>query len=213
VRKVLGEGHLGRVYQFESSFEHWAPKVVDRWQDTTPPHLAGGITFDLGSHLIDQALLLFGPVEEIRADVRAVRDGGGNDDVSLVELFHSNGVHSRLWMSRVAAQAGPRFRVLGTESAYVSYGLDGQEPALAAGAVPTDPGFGAEPESTWGTLGVRAPGHPAPVAVPTERGDYLGFYRAAAQAVRGSGPIPVDPREALEVVRVIERIHQLAKLG
>lgn len=80
------------------------------------------MTFDLGRHLVDQALVLFGPVSDMRGDVRAVRKGGGNDDASFIELFHKSGVRSHLWMSRVGAQTGPRFRVLGTRGAYVSYG-------------------------------------------------------------------------------------------
>lgn len=207
IRKILADGQLGQIYQFESSFEHWAPKADSRWQDSTPASLGGGVAFDLGSHLIDQALVLFGPVADARADLRTVREGGGNDDVSYIELHHESGVRSRLYMSRVGAQPGPRFRVLGTAGAYVSYGLDGQEPALAGGMLPTDDRYGREPEETWGTLGVSAPGHPAPEKVPTERGDYPAFYQGVAAALGGTGPVPVAPYEALEVVRILERIH------
>lgn len=208
VRRILAEGELGNVYQFESSFEHWAPKASSRWQDVTPAALGGGVAYDLGSHLIDQALVLFGPVSEVRSDLRTVRDGGGNDDVSFIELRHESGVRSRLWMSRVGAQPGPRFRVLGTEGAYVSYGLDGQEPALAAGLLPSDDRYGIEPEDTWGSLGVSAPGHPAPSKVPTERGNYPAFYHGVSAALRGTGPVPVAARDALEVVKILERIHK-----
>jgi predicted dehydrogenase len=211
VRKILAGGELGEVYQFESSFEHWAPTADSRWQDSTPASLGGGVAFDLGSHLIDQALVLFGPVADVRADLRTVRKGGGNDDVSYIELHHESGVRSRLYMSRVGAQPGPRFRVLGTASAYVSYGLDGQEPALTGGMLPTDDDYGREPEETWGTLGISAPGHPAPPKVPTEPGDYPAFYRGVAAALRGTGQIPVAPRDALEVVRILERIHKETK--
>ncbi|MDQ1060475.1 scyllo-inositol 2-dehydrogenase (NADP+) [Arthrobacter globiformis] len=207
VKKILAAGELGEVYQFESSFEHWAPKTESRWQDVTPAALGGGVAYDLGSHLIDQALVLFGPVSAVRADLRTVREGGGNDDASYIELTHESGVRSRLWMSRVGAQPGPRFRVLGTAGAYVSYGLDGQEPALAAGILPTDERYGTEPAETWGTLGVSAPGYPAPSKVPTERGNYPAFYRGVAAAVQGTGPVPVEPHEALEVVKILERIH------
>lgn len=208
VRNILASGELGEVYQFESSFEHWAPKADSRWQDSTPASLGGGVAFDLGSHLIDQALVLFGPVAEARADLRTVREGGGNDDVSYIELHHESGVRSRLYMSRVGAQPGPRFRVLGTAGAYVSYGLDGQEPALAGGMLPTDDSYGREPEETWGTLGVSAPGYPAPARVPSERGDYPAFYQGVAAALRGTGPVPVAARDALEVVRILERVHK-----
>lgn len=210
VRAIVESGDLGEIYQFESNFEHWAPDALDRWHDTTPVASGGGVTFDLGSHLVDQALLLFGPVADVVADLRCTRAGGANDDVGFVRLVHESGVHSHLFMSRLGAQPGPRFRVLGTHAAYVSYGLDGQEPALAAGAKPTDEKYGVESKSTWGTLGVRAAGHPHPVPVPTLRGDYPAFYTAAAAAIRGTGPLPVDTGEALEVLKTLERIHRAA---
>ena len=210
VRAIVESGDLGEIYQFESNFEHWAPEAVDRWHDTTPVAAGGGVTFDLGSHLVDQALLLFGPVADVVADLRCIRAGGANDDVGFVRLVHESGVHSQLLMSRLGAQPGPRFRVLGTRGAYVSYGLDGQEPALAAGAKPTSNDYGVVPKSEWGTLGVRAPGHPDPVPVPTLRGDYPAFYTGAAAAIRGTGPLPVDTGDALEVLRTLERILRAA---
>lgn len=210
VRAIVERGDLGDIYQFESSFEHWAPQAADRWHDTTPVASGGGVTFDLGSHLVDQALLLFGPVADVVADLRCVRAGGANDDVGFVRLVHDSGVHSHLFMSRLGAQPGPRFRVLGTRGAYVSYGLDGQEAALAAGAKPTDDQYGVAPKSSWGMLGVRAAGHPEPTPVPTLRGDYPAFYTAAAAAVRGTGPLPVATGEALEVLRTLERVHRAA---
>lgn len=207
IKKIVASGDLGEIYQFESSFEHWAPKVDGKWQDVTSPSLGGGVAFDLGSHLIDQALVLFGPVSDVRSDLRSVRANGGNDDASYIELHHESGVRSRLWMSRVGAQPGPRFRVLGTEGAYVSYGLDGQESSLASGLLPDDDRYGIAPEETWGTLGISAGGHPAPFKVPTERGSYPAFYEGVAAAVHGTGVAPVAPREALEVVRILERVH------
>jgi predicted dehydrogenase len=207
VKKLLDSGELGDVYQFESSFEHWAPRADSRWQDLTPASLGGGVTFDLGSHLIDQALMLFGPITDLRSDLRTIREGGRNDDASFVELHHQSGVRSRLWMSRIGALPGPRFRVLGTKAAYVSYGLDGQEPALASGMLPTDERYGITPEECWGMLGVSASGHPAPSRIPTQRGNYPAFYKGVAAALRGSGAVPVSPEDALEVLRIIEHIR------
>lgn len=210
VKKVLAQGNLGEVFAFESSFEHWAPTADGGWKDVSPISEAGGITFDLGSHLIDQALQLFGPVADVRATLRTVRSGGGNDDVSIVQLTHQTGVHSLLRMSRVGAQWGPRFRVQGTAGAYVSHGLDGQEPALAGGMLPTDPEYGLTPESEWGLVGVAMPGGPQPRPVPTERGAYPDFYAGVADAVLGRGPSPVSPESALDVVRVLEQIRRAA---
>lgn len=206
VRSLIESGALGTVYQFESSFEHWAPEARGQWQELTTPELGGGVTFDLGSHLIDQALQLFGPVDSLRADLRTIRAGTRNDDVSLVELGHVSGVRSQLRMNRMAAQPTHRFRVLGTEAAYVSDGLDGQEPALAGGMSPTDARYGETPEAAWGMLGVAGPATGL-TRIPMLRGDYPAFYRGVADAVRGDGAVPVDPRSALAVTRILEQVR------
>ena len=109
-------------------------------------------------------------------------------------------------MNGMAAQPGPRFHVLGSRSAYTKWGLDGQEPALAAGLPPSDPGYGVEPQGSWGLLGVDG----SPEAVPAERGAYPQFYVQLAGALRGQGPLPVDPAGPLDVLKVIEGIHAMA---
>nr|WP_308124917.1 Gfo/Idh/MocA family oxidoreductase [Streptomyces sp. NEAU-YJ-81] len=119
-------------------------------------------------------------------------------------LRHDSGVHSHLWMNGLAAQVGPRFHVLGSRGAYTKYGLDPQETALKAGAAPTDPSFGGEPESAWGLLGVDGAARP----VPTLAGSYARFYARLADALLSGGPLPVDPREAVRVIELIEQIHQ-----
>ncbi len=207
VKRLLAERALGRVHRFESTFERWSPELRDRWQDTTDHTQGAGITFDLGSHLIDQALHLFGPAVVDHAELTVLRTGGVSDDEAFISLLHDSGVRSHLTLSRMAGQNGPRFRVLGSTSAYTSYGLDGQEPALVAGADPADADFGVVPEERWGQLGVAAVGTEPVVA---ERGDYGAFYAGVAASLRDGAPLPVDPREALETVRIIERVHELA---
>ncbi|MEO6826517.1 MAG: Gfo/Idh/MocA family oxidoreductase [Microbacteriaceae bacterium] len=220
VKRLIDEATLGRVLRFESTFERWAGPRRERWQDTMTAAQGAGITFDIGSHLIDQALQLFGPVSQLHAELRVGRPGGVSEDDAFVSLLHESGVRSHLTMSSVAALSGPRFRVLGTKGAYSVDGLDGQESALKAGGSPTDPSYGITEADAWGRLSLEqgAPGHQGPTGqpkpalttmrLPTERGDYPGFYAAVAAAVREEGPSPVDPREALEVVRIIERIHR-----
>jgi predicted dehydrogenase len=208
LRGMVAEGLLGRVHRFESTFERWGKPVADRWQDSTPASLGGGIAFDLGSHLVDQALQLFGPAEVELAEFRSVREGSGNEDDAVIALRHRDGVFTHLTMSRVAGQSGPRFRVLGDASAFVSYGLDVQEPQLKAGIWPDHDDYGLTPEFAWGTLGVDGGG---PLdRVPLARGDYPAFYDGVAAAMLDGAPAPVDPRDALEVVRIIERAHALA---
>lgn len=204
IRRLIESGELGEVFAFESNFEHWAPEATSGWKDQLPVAQAGGVAYDLGSHLVDQALVLFGSASRVRSSMRTIRHGGGNDDHSRIDLLHESGVESRLLMSRVSRGLGPRFRVLGTKGSYVSEELDGQEPALEAGIRPGDPAYGVTPESHYGVLEVDGPDGIVRRRVPTERGDYPEFYRRAARAIRGDGrePIPVD--EAIAVVEVLE---------
>lgn len=199
LRKLLAEGRLGEVHRFESTFERWGGPNRDRWQDTTTPERGGGITFDLGSHLVDQALQLFGPAELEGAELLRVREGSVSDDDAFLTLQHGSGVRSHLTMSRVAGQSGPRFRVLGSAGAYCVSGLDNQEPALKQRIWPGDPSYGATPESEWGLIGIGDELTP----VPTEPGDYPAFYAGVAASIRDGAPPPVDPRDALEVVRIL----------
>lgn len=210
VEKLVRSGALGAVHRFESTFERWSPALRDRWQDTTTFREGAGITFDLGSHLVDQALHLFGPATVLDAELVTLRDGGVSDDEAFISLQHESGVRSHLTMSRFAAQNAPRFRVLGSASAYTVYGLDGQEPALMAGGVPTDPGFGVEPEEKWGLIGISGSTDAPLTPVPTERGEYAAFYAGVAVAIRDGASPPVDPRDALETLRIIERAHEFA---
>jgi scyllo-inositol 2-dehydrogenase (NADP+) len=205
VEKLITAKALGTIERFESSYEVWSPKRAARWQDTTTSANGAGVAFDLGSHVIDQALRLFGPVREVYAETSAVREGAVSEDDLFVALRHESGVKSHITLSRVAALSAPRFRVLGTEGAYLVDGIDGQEDALKAGVLPTDGNYGITDSSQWGTL--RSGPESAITTMPTERGDYPAFYAGVAAAIRGEAPMPVDPWDSLEVVRVIERIH------
>ena len=200
LRRLIAEGALGAVHRFESRFERWRPVPKDGWRESGDPAEAGGILFDLGSHLVDQALVLFGPVREVYAEVERRRPGVEADDDAFVALGHASGVRSHLWMSAAAADSGPRFRVLGGRAAYVKHGMDVQEAALRAGARPGDPGFGEEPAELWGRVGADAEW----TRVPTERGAYAACYAAVAAALRDGAPPPVDPADSVAGLEIIE---------
>jgi scyllo-inositol 2-dehydrogenase (NADP+) len=204
LRKLIGAGALGDVRRFESRFEVWKPVQTKLWKAEATIAEGGGTLFDFGAHLIDQALLLFGPVDGLVAEVETRRPGAGADDDAFVALRHSSGVRSHLWMNTMAAQAGPRFRVLGSDSGYTKWGFDGQEAALAGGALPSDADYGVEPESAWGVLGID--GSLAPV--PAERGKYSAFYAGLADAMLRGADLPVDPRDSLRVIEIIEQVHR-----
>jgi scyllo-inositol 2-dehydrogenase (NADP+) len=200
LRGLLASGALGRVRRFESRYERWRPEVGAGWRELAGPEEGGGVLLDLGTHLVDQALVLFGPAATVYAEVDRRRPGAHVDDDVFVAIEHAWGVRSHLWMSLTAASLGPRMRVLGDEAAYVKHGLDVQEDALAAGGRPGGPGWGAEPQEAWGVL--DAGGRTTPV--PTDAGAYERFYEGVRDAVRGEGRPPVDPADAVAALEVID---------
>ncbi|WP_461187992.1 Gfo/Idh/MocA family protein [Arthrobacter sp. Z4-13] len=207
LQKLLRDGALGEVRSFESRFEWWRPEGFGNWRDTASLPEGGGILHDLGAHLIDQAVQLFGAVEESYGETanRGPHPEGA-DTEAFVSLLHESGVRSRLWMNGMAAQVGPRFHVLGSEAGYTKWGLDSQEPDLAAGMSPLDPSYGMEPQVAWGVLGIDG----ATTPVRPETGAYPQFYAGLAAALRGEGTLPVNPAESLEVLSTIEKIHAFA---
>jgi scyllo-inositol 2-dehydrogenase (NADP+) len=201
LRRLASDGSLGDVHRLESRFERWRPEVdADRWREAPDPADAGGVLFDLGPHLIDQALELLGPARSVYAEVRTLRPGAEVDDDFFVAIEHASGARSHLWGTMMAAQPGPRLRALGSEAAYVKWGLDVQEDALRAGASPSDPGFGEEPQEAWGLLGTDDASEP----VKTERGRYVELYERMEQAIRSGEPAPVPLEAGIETLRIIE---------
>jgi len=199
LQRLIELDALGEVARFESRFERWRPQLRDGWRERPEPAQAGGLLYDLGTHLIDQALVLFGPAARVYAELDARRADARVDDDAFVAITHESGVRSHLHASQIAGHSGPRFRVLGTAAAFVKEGLDVQEARLRAGAKPTDPGFGAEPPDAWGALHAGEETQ----TIETEPGRYSGFYAGVVVALQG-GALPVRPQEALDVLRVIE---------
>jgi predicted dehydrogenase len=158
------------------------------------------VLFDLGPHVIDQALELLGPARSVYAEVRTLREGAEVDDDFFLTLEHSSGAGSQLWATMLAAQPGARLRALGTDAAYVKWGLDVQEEALRAGRRPADPGFGVEPPEAWGLVGTEDNAAP----VETEPGRYVEFYEQMERAIRTGEPAPVPLAAGIATLRVIE---------
>lgn len=203
LKKLLAQGALGQVYRFESRLERWSPDTLKPWKAQATAETGGGLLYDLGTHLIDQALQLFGPVEEVYGELDARRPHERTDDDGFLALRHRNGVRSHLWMNLSAAQLGPRYRVLGSEAAYTKTVGDGQEVQLLAGVLPGDPAYGVDPEQHWGLLGRDG----ALVPVRTERGNFPAFYELLAEAIRNGGPVPVDPADSVEALKIIEAVR------
>ena len=208
LRKLITSGELGEILRYESRFERWRPRLAPGrvWRESTPAAQGGGVLLDLGSHLVDQALVLFGPVTHAYAEIDH-RRGGVSDDDDFLALRHQSGVLSHLWASAVAGAPGPRLRVLGPQAAYVVSELDGQEDALRSGLHPRGSDtWGVEPESRWGRL-VRGE-QTEPVA--SERGTWPCFYSGVARSLRDGVPPPVDPRDAAATLDVLEAARRSA---
>lgn len=208
VRQVLASGALGRVVSYESHFDRFRPAPRrDVWRESGGP--GGGILFDLGSHLIDQATVLFGNPETVWADVRIDRENGVVDDAFDL-LLKFSGVTALLRSTLTAAAPGPRFVVHGTLGSFVKRGLDPQEDALKAEAKFSDPGFGEDPESDWGELHI--PGEPVR-RIRTVAGDYRGFYANVRDALLGKAKLEVTPEQAWRTTRLIELARESSGQG
>ncbi|WP_221355791.1 Gfo/Idh/MocA family oxidoreductase [Streptomyces beigongshangae] len=215
LRKLIAEGGLGDVHRFESRFERWRPQLKGGWRESGDPAEIGGLLYDLGSHVVDQALVLFGPAATVYAESVVRRPGAEADDDTFIAITHTNGVRSHLYASATTAQLGPRFRVLGSEAGYVKYGLDPQEAALRDGARPAAGGdekeWGVEPEELWGRVGSgESPLTGGGTPVPTVPGAYPAYYAAVAEALRGTGENPVTALEAAAALDVLEAAHRSA---
>lgn len=215
LRALIADGQLGEVWRFESRFERWRPQPKGGWRESGDPQEIGGLLYDLGSHVVDQALALFGPVAQVYAESDVRRPGAAADDDTFVALTHTSGVRSHLYVSATTAQLGPRFRVLGSAAGYVKYGLDPQEAALREGVRPTaDEPWGVEDEALWGRLGAgESPLTGGGAPVRTLPGDYPAYYAAVADALRGKGDNPVTAHQAAAALDVLEAARRSARDG
>jgi len=195
LREVLASGELGPVAHFESHFDRYRPEVKIRWREEPVP--GSGLWYDLGSHLLDQLLQLFGPPEGISLDLALQREGSQVDD-----WFHATLQYGRmraiLHGGVLVPRPGPRFIVHGARGTFLKGGLDPQEDQLKADRTPRAPDWGQAELSVWdaGTCTRRF--------LPCLPGDYLAYYRGLRDAVLGLGPNPVPPQEARAVMTLLE---------
>ena len=198
LQELLSDGVLGRVSIFESHFDRFRPELRPAaWREQPQP--GSGIWFDLGSHLLDQALVLFGPPAAISADVRIEREGAATDDAFDVTL-HYPGMRALLRASMLAASPGPTFAVHGTRGSFVKYGLDPQEEALKSGRSPDEPNWDAEPPDRHGKLttpeGTRT--------IPTIPSSFTHYYENVRDAIQGTAPPAVTTEQMLDVMHGLE---------
>jgi scyllo-inositol 2-dehydrogenase (NADP+) len=213
VAGLVRQNSLGELHRFESRYERWQPQVSTdpgrAWKNDGQPGAGVGILFDLGSHLIDQAVMLFGRPQGVYAEVALRRPSSGVDDDVFVALQYAIGPSVHLWMNAVAADRGPRFRLLGDAAAYVKWGMDPQEERLSAGYAPGEPGWGEEPASSWGHIVTGA----ERTEMPTEPGAYQLFYAGMAALLLDGGPPPVDIGDAITTAVITEAAIRSSQTG
>ncbi len=202
IQKLMHEGSLGRFVHLESTFDRWSPGSTRRpWKDD--PAQGGGILLDLGTHLADQALVLFGKPEAVSAEIERERDGEGSDDSFTMRLRYP--AFSVTFASNcLSALARPRFHLRGTKGNYWKWGLDPQEAALNQITRICDPAWGQEPVANWGTLSVDVDGGMVTHPVAPLPGDYRLYYAGVRDALLGKSPAPVTALEAWRVARLLE---------
>ena len=208
VRDLIASGELGRITHFEAHFDRFRPFVRQRWREDATR--GGGLLFDLGPHLIDQALVLFGTPLTVDATVKIHRDEGSAPDYVHLQLgydTHEVVLHA----TALAAIAPPRFAIHGTGGSYVKLGLDTQEDQLKAGLRPGHVEFGAGNEP--GLLRLLEGDQEVERPVPTLDGNYADFYRSLAAAIHDGVPFPVSAEDAVDVMTIIELANQSATEG
>jgi len=204
VRKLIDGQVLGDISRFESSIERYSPRSVGK-------ESGGGMLRDLGSHLMDQALVLFGPVERVYAELAFAAPDTELDHTFFVALTHASGVVSHLSGSCLQSSPRPRFRVSGSQGCYSVEGLDGQEAAAFAGLTPRSEGerWGVEEHRRWGWF--EQGDHRE--RVPSERGCWLEFYRQLQDAVDAQGSNPVNPHDAVASTVILDAARRSARDG
>ncbi len=203
VKEIIGSGKLGRLVDFESHFDRYRLEIQESWKDQST---GTGTLFNLGSHLVDQALHLFGMPERLYCESRLLRDGAKTDD-SFDLLLHYPGFKCMLRSSYLVREPGPRFILHGTAGSYLKWGIDPQEEALKRGGVPGTDHWGAESEEEWGKINTSTGGLKLKGTYPTLPGNYLAFYDNLYGAVLYGDSLAVPPEEALQVIRIIEAAY------
>ncbi|WP_263374684.1 Gfo/Idh/MocA family oxidoreductase [Granulicella aggregans] len=225
VRALLLQGALGRLTTFESHFDRFRPiPRTGTWKEAAHP--SNGMLFDLGPHLVDQVLCLFGVPQAITASVRTDRDNSEIEDAFDITLHYPR-MLAICRATMIAADPGPRFHLHGTKGSFRKYGLDPQEPALVAGAKVPRLGSNGKPEpgddwlgessTRWGKIFIAPdPEKPTELTtyeVETELGDYRGFYLNVRDAIRGTGKLAVTPTDGYQVIRLLELARESSETG
>ena len=211
IQQLIAQHKLARIVLFESHFDRFRPQPkANVWRERAEP--GSGVLFDLGPHLIDQALVLFGEPEAVSADVRIEREGGVTDDAFEVVLRYPK-MRALLRAGVLVSTQTPRFVVQGTGGGYLKYGLDPQEDALKRGERPSGGSWGYEAPERWGMLFTAQGDSFVTEKLPTLPGDYRKYYENVRDAILGTAQLAVTPQQALQVMRALELATESSHSG
>jgi scyllo-inositol 2-dehydrogenase (NADP+) len=202
VQSVLRSGALGRLVEFKSHFDRYRPVIQSgTWKERADA--GSGLLFNLGSHMIDQALVLFGMPKAVTAHIRTMRSGGEVDDWFKIQM-HYDAVNVGVNASYLVCAGGPRYVLHGTNGTFMKYGLDPQEDLMRAGRHPGKENWGRENDRWWGTLTMESGGKCSEERIETIPGNYLAYYDNIFSALTNNAPLAVTAEDGRNVIRVIE---------
>lgn len=209
VRKVLDDRLIGEVVEAQIAFDRFNPSIGPKVHRESPGPGAGNL-MDLGPHLVDIALVLFGMPEAVFGDLRACRPGSLVDDYFEVLLYYPR-LRVRLHSSYLVRQPGPGFIIHGTTGTVMKSRSDIQETQLRKGMLPTDALYGIEPPSSYGVLVKEGSDSPEPLTSP--KGNYLGYFDQFHRAITEGAPVPVSAEEGIRVMRVLDAARESHRTG
>jgi scyllo-inositol 2-dehydrogenase (NADP+) len=211
IQKILANQLLGQLVEYEAHFDRFRNFIQENsWKEDPKPGI--GVLYNLGSHLIDQALVLFGWPQALWAQLRTIRPGGKVvDSFELLLLYQ--GLKVTLKSSYLVREPGPRYTLHGTQGSFVKFGFDPQEEALNAGRLPSEPGWGQEPPERWGKLNTALNGLHLEAKIETIPGSYLGYYANIHDAIREGKPLAVTAEQARQTIAIIEAAMQSDREG
>ena len=202
VRKVLESGCLGRLVEFESNYMRYRNYIQpNTWKESLAQGI--GLTYNLGSHMIDQAVALFGMPDAVWADIDNMRTGSEIDDYYHIRLIYPE-IKVTLKASYLVREEGARYTLHGVDGSFLKYGLDPQEEMLKQGGNPSMPDWGKEPENQWGILNTEINGLHIRGKVETTPGNYAAYYDNIYDVIRNGAGLEVTPEQSLNVIRLVE---------
>jgi scyllo-inositol 2-dehydrogenase (NADP+) len=207
VKKIIEGGWLGKIVEAEIHYDRYTPALSPKVHKETPGP-GRGLLYDLGSHLIDQVLQLFGDPAALFADITIIRDNSLVDDYMELLLFYPDGLRVRVKSSYLVRESLPSYSINGHKGTFIKSRTDVQERHLLAGELPVGENWGVEPVSEEGLLHTEKDGKIIRERIPTEKGNYGDFFTGMYEAIRNDAPLPVTPEEATRIIRVIEKAYE-----